>query len=764
MRQRLVIRVVGLAIVFLFSNLTLTYSQERVTSVPGLRANGLPPLAALPPSRNSQRIVDAPLAVLPPLAAQEIEPAGEFGLPRVGRNRSLPRTPSGTWTQNAAGDWYWTARVRSEGAVGVRLLFSSFNVQRGQVWVHDGSATGRVFGPYTGRGWHDHGDLWTELLGGDTAQIEYRAGDGRRGGSPPFEVREVFHVWPAAAGSPGVNTSCFLDEKCYESTPGVEELSRATVLLLFPTHSCSGTLINDRNNSETPYVLTAGHCANTPGDAQAMLTIFGYKSDACGGSANSVYTYPQVSGAELLHSSVHLGNGGVFLDQPDYALLQLSHPAPAGTYFAGWNTGIAHNSVTSISHPHLLPQQVAFGTLTGLVFNDFYRVNMSRGAVDRGSSGSGLFDENLKVVAVASFLTMPQGLSACDPGAANYYSGYTRFPSIYPGIEGYLEAPPRARLLTPEPESVLPGQTAVFTWSTPNNVTSYTLAVSRQLGGQEIFFKDFGTANTGTANSLPLDGSLVYVRLTTNSAAGNTTIDVTYAAVNNLPPVVSSAGDAASGSNNIAPGSWASVYGANLGPGIGRVWRAEDFNGDILPLSLAGTTVKVNGKPAAVSYASATQVNFQVPDIDTPAAGQVIVTTAAGASNPGSVNLQVVAPALFQVNGQAVAQHYTFTPIGNGPGQTAAKAGETITLWGTGCGPSAPPVPSGQIVQGGLLANQTAVSIGGQPAALLYAGVAGAGLCQFNVTIPAIAAGDQPVAITIGDFQTDTVVTIPVVP
>jgi len=84
-----------------------------------------------------------------------------------------------------------------------------------------------------------------------------------------------------------------------------------------------------------------------------------------------------------------------------------------------------------------------------------------------------------------------------------------------------------------------------------------------------------------------------------------------------------------------------------------------------------------------------------------------------------------------------------------------AKPGEAVSLFATGCGPTNPHVPAGEVVRTPppTLASPVALRIGGQPAAL--AGNTGylvyAGECQFNATIPSNTPdGDHLVELGIG--------------
>ena len=171
--------------------------------------------------------------------------------------------------------------------------------------------------------------------------------------------------------------------------------------------------------------------------------------------------------------------------------------------------------------------------------------------------------------------------------------------------------------------------------------------------------------------------------------------------------------------------------------------------------------MKVNGIPAYIEYISPSQVNLLAPDDSTVGAINVQVTTAQGASNSFTTQKQQLAPAFFTLaGGYLAAQHADYSYVGK-PGLIAgvttqpAKPGEIILLYATGFGPTNPPLPSAQLVTTPVgLANPVQVTIGGIAAPVAYAGLVGAGLYQFNVTVPHVPSGDAAVVAQIGGVQT----------
>jgi uncharacterized protein (TIGR03437 family) len=209
----------------------------------------------------------------------------------------------------------------------------------------------------------------------------------------------------------------------------------------------------------------------------------------------------------------------------------------------------------------------------------------------------------------------------------------------------------------------------------------------------------------------------------------------------------------------IAPDTWISILGAKLSATT-RSWTAADFSGNNLPTQLDGVGVTVNGKPAYVSYISPLQINALAPD-DTPQGNPVAVqvTFAGIVSNAVTVTEAPLAPALFTFSQQggkylaAIAANGIYVgPPNLIPGLTTGPAapGDTIVLFGTGFGPSTPANVIGQLPDPAPLAAPVTVNIGGVLANTQFAGIVSPGLYQFNVVVPNVTPGDNPVSIEIG--------------
>jgi uncharacterized protein (TIGR03437 family) len=249
-----------------------------------------------------------------------------------------------------------------------------------------------------------------------------------------------------------------------------------------------------------------------------------------------------------------------------------------------------------------------------------------------------------------------------------------------------------------------------------------------------------------------------------------------------VPPSIGQGGVVGASSfgefKSIAPGSWIEIYGSNLATGT-RPWQASDFNGFNAPIALDGTSVTIGGQSCFVAYISPGQVNAQAPSNVAAGVQPLIVTAPGGTSAAYNITVNAVepgfdAPLSFNINGiQYVVALFPdgsyVLPTGAIAGLTTrpAQPGDTITLYGVGFGAVTPAIPAGELVQVlNTLAEPFSISFGGTPAtSVQYDGLAPdyTGLYQFNVVVPAVAAGNQvPLTFTVGGVAGTQTLYIPV--
>jgi uncharacterized protein (TIGR03437 family) len=227
-----------------------------------------------------------------------------------------------------------------------------------------------------------------------------------------------------------------------------------------------------------------------------------------------------------------------------------------------------------------------------------------------------------------------------------------------------------------------------------------------------------------------------------------------------VPPTILGVASTADGQPAIAPGAFASIYGANLAP-IAADWGASIKNSQ-LPTQIGGVSVMVGGKPAYMQYINSTQINVVVPSLSAGAV-PVQVTNAGLTSTLFNAIAQVYSPEFFLWGQYAAALHADYSPCAtngqiSGVTTTPAKPGEWVTLWGTGFGPTG--TPQGALTPSDKLYTTVPVTVTvGGVNATVYGGTAVsspgfAGLYQIGVQIPAsLANGDAVVRATIGGVQ-----------
>ena len=216
----------------------------------------------------------------------------------------------------------------------------------------------------------------------------------------------------------------------------------------------------------------------------------------------------------------------------------------------------------------------------------------------------------------------------------------------------------------------------------------------------------------------------------------------------------------------IVPGSWLTIKGTNLSPVASDTWDKAIVDGK-LPTSLDGVSVSVGSKPAYVYFISPGQINVQAPDVGTGPV-PVTVTTPSGTSVAVTATVAAQSPAFFLWPGnQAVATRQDGSLAvkdGTFAGATtvAAKPGDVLILWGTGFGPTTPPVAAGIQVPSDKIYNTSPVTvkIGTADAQVFGAALSPgyAGLYQVAIQVPAsMADGDYALKATVSGSRRRTV-------
>ena len=236
-----------------------------------------------------------------------------------------------------------------------------------------------------------------------------------------------------------------------------------------------------------------------------------------------------------------------------------------------------------------------------------------------------------------------------------------------------------------------------------------------------------------------------------------------------VPPVVNSAESAATlQAGPVAPGELVTIFGSNLGPAspTGLQLSASGF----VTTQLAQTQVLFDGIPAPLLYAGSEQITAVVPYATAGRdSTQLVVTNAGQASSALTIAVTSSAPAVFTLNSTGRGQGAILNQDGsvNGSMNPAAQ-GSIVVLYATGAGQTNPQGVDGLLATDVLPAPMlpVTVTIGGQPAEVLYAGAAPglvAGVLQVNVRLPqGIGSGAVAVSLEVGGAASQPGVTLSV--
>ncbi len=335
-------------------------------------------------------------------------------------------------------------------------------------------------------------------------------------------------------------------------------------------------------------------------------------------------------------------------------------------------------------------------------------------------------------------------------------NGAVKFTTIYPGWYSGRTIHIHVRVRTYSGNTVLSNfVTQIFFDETVNNAVLSQSAYSR-------------TSNRDTSNS----NDMVYNTANRERMLGATTGDVTAGFASTITigaafqtpaaaaPAVAAGGvaNASSGIAGVAPNTWVSIYGTNLSTSARSV-ASTDLVNNVLPTSLGGVSVQVNGKAAFLQYVSASQVNVLTPDDSSTGAVAITVTNSAGTSAAASTTMQSALPGLSTLSGYVRAIRYPDGAIVNGTGlseagyTTAAAVGQgdVLALYGTGFGAVVSPPATGLVFAGAYQsARNISVTLGGISADVLWAGLVGPGLFQINIRVPAsVGDGDQAIVASV---------------
>jgi hypothetical protein len=227
---------------------------------------------------------------------------------------------------------------------------------------------------------------------------------------------------------------CYINVNCPDGQP-YQDAKRAVAQYTYTVggniENCTGTLLNNTAQDDRNLFLSAQHCAieATPTELGQALFYFNYESPDCDNPSSSAGLLDDaVVGCTRLAASG--GQHPVPPDGSDFHLFELNPiPASYNVYYAGWNRNDVGSDIPMpgaiIEHPLSDIKKISFidSFTQAMTSTDFYanciQMSGTGGIIEPNASGSGVFDNNKRVIGTISY-----GSTGCViPGEFNMAAG-----------------------------------------------------------------------------------------------------------------------------------------------------------------------------------------------------------------------------------------------------------------------------------------------------------------------------------------------------
>ena len=319
--------------------------------------------------------------------------------------------------------------VQAKDAQALNFYLKNFKMPAGDEFFIYNTKTEHVLGAYTSVNNTTNGVFSTEFVHGEKIILEYVQSPSNTS-TPDFVIQEIGYAYRNVYTNDlskdfGDSDGCEVNANCSEGDSWTDQ-KKAVIRILVKDGGlfwCTGTTINNERQDCTPYLITAEHCGQTASasDINQWVFYFQYEAPSCANPASEgTLGSKTVTGATLRAQSND--NGGD--TGSDLMLLEFNNSIPSNyaPYFAGWSRATTPaTSGVSIHHPSGDIKKVSTYSSTvtsisygGIIPNTHWDVNWmatanGHGVTEPGSSGSGLFDQNGRLVG-----TLTGGAASCS--------------------------------------------------------------------------------------------------------------------------------------------------------------------------------------------------------------------------------------------------------------------------------------------------------------------------------------------------------------
>lgn len=355
----------------------------------------------------------------------------------VGLSTDL-RLSEGRW-ETSPETAVWRLRLASANAQTLNLELADLRLPpSAQLWLYDAAGT-VIQGPYTAANITHDGRLWTAAVPTGEAVLELRVATAERD-QAGLRVVQVNHGYRDIfkAGSEDKSGACNIDTVCPQGDAWRDEIRSVARITIGGQLLCTGQLINNTRQDLVPYFITADHCkvgeSGTP--AESVVFYWNYVTSTCRGEPDGALDQNQ-SGSSFVADN----------ERSDFTLVRLSQtPATEfGVYYAGFDvSGAAPLSGAGIHHPQGQEKRISLFDTPATQAQaqietrtvESWRVNWSQGTTEQGSSGSGLWNQNHRLIGILS-----GGDASCsNTGGNDFYGRLDVAWTAEPQPDGQLKA------------------------------------------------------------------------------------------------------------------------------------------------------------------------------------------------------------------------------------------------------------------------------------------------------------------------------------
>ena len=333
---------------------------------------------------------------------------------------SLSSAQHGEW-QVTGDQAIWRLKLHSEEALSLSVTLTRMQLpQAATLSLYDGQGQ-RWHGPLSSAQLTRHAQFWSPLVPGNELVVELRTPKAERADTS-LSINQVQHGFRDLSLF-SKSGSCNIDVACSQADAWTDAVRAAARITLGGQRLCSAMLLNNTSQDGDPLLLTARHCgvsADGEFSADSVVVYWNYQTSQCGGSPDGNLRQNQ-SGATLLADNA----------TSDFTLLRLNAQPPSNyqVYYAGWDArGLAPTSGVSVHHPGGDEKRISVyreaavprtANVDGSSVQS-WQVYWSEGVTEGGSSGSGLWNEDHRVVGHLS-----GGNSSCDnPDGTDVYGRF----------------------------------------------------------------------------------------------------------------------------------------------------------------------------------------------------------------------------------------------------------------------------------------------------------------------------------------------------